>query len=251
MARARSPLTAGVNRNVNLAITAEGFFERLTLLRDPAVTRFSLWPREHETGLNETATCDLVYGGIDRTVRTMIRIDPGVSEAYVVPTEQIRRDPRAMNVIQQAADGITDATRGEMRIIVTDEAPPGAVVFEFLIDPNVLVDAVGQARWRFRGFSIIGGTATFDSIERVRTSTPPHELGHLYGFLHTNGTKDIMNTFRRRGTVERYSPREQLAMRLVLQRPPRNAFPDNDRDVVDARTLRTGAYWEAVIRCPH
>ena len=207
------------------------------LLRNAGETRFTLWPREHENGL-------------DGTLRGSIRIDPAVTEAYVVPTEQIQRDSRAMSIIHAAADDITDATRGEMRMIVAGEAPPGAVVFEFLIDPNVLVDAVGQARWRFRGFAIIGGTATFDSIERVRTSTTPHELGHLFGFTHTNGTKDIMNTFRRRGTVESFSEREKLLMRLLLRRPPRNQFPDNDRDVADARTLST-EYWEAVIRCQH
>ena len=221
--RGRVTLTTGVNANVNLGITAEGFLERRTLLRNAGETRFRLWPREHENGLNETVTRDLVYGGIDGTLRGSIRIDPGVSEAYVVPTEQIRRDSRAMSIINAAADDINDATRGEMRMIVADEAPPGAVVFEFLIDPNVLVDAVGEARWRFRGFAIIGGTATFDSIERVRTSTTPHELGHLFGFTHTNGTKDIMNTFRRRGTVESFSEREKLSMRLLLQRPPRKS----------------------------
>ena len=39
-------------------------------------------------------------------------------------------------------------------------------------------------------------------------------------------------------------------MRLVLQRRPRNEFPDNDRDARDARTLRAaGDYWEAGINC--
>ena len=60
-----------------------------------------------------------------------------------------------------------------------------------------------------------------------------------------------MNTFRRRGTVESFSIREALAMRLLLQRPPRNEFPDNDRAVTDARTLSAGPYWEDVIRCRH
>lgn len=107
----------------------------------------------------------------------MIRIDPRVSEAYVVVSEQIRRHARAMRVVNDAADSITNAARGRMRFIV-------------------------EARRTFRGFAIIGGSAVFDSIFRVRTSTTYHELGHLYGFSHTNGTKDIMNTFRRRGTVE-------------------------------------------------
>ncbi len=247
----RVTLSTGVNRNVNLSVIAEGFLERRTLLRTADQTRFTLWPREHESGITETGTRDLVYGGIDGMVRGMIRIDPRVSEAYVVVSEQIRRDARAMRVVNDAADSITDATRGEMRFIVANEAPPDAVVFDFVVDPNELVDAVAQVTRRFRGFAIIGGSAVFDSIDRLRTSTTYHELGHLYGFSHTNGTKDIMNTFRRRGTVESFSIREALAMRLLLQRPPRNEFPDNDRAVTDARTLSAGPYWEDVIRCQH
>ena len=53
----RVTLTTGVNANVNLGITAEGFLERRTLLRDAGETRFTLWPREHENGLSPATSC--------------------------------------------------------------------------------------------------------------------------------------------------------------------------------------------------
>ena len=36
--------------------------------------------------------------------------------------------------------------------------------------------------------------------------------------------------------VAHFSARERLLMRLMMLRPPRNTFPDNDRDVVVSGT---------------
>ncbi len=127
------------------------------------------------------------------------------------------------------------------------------MVFDLEVDPNHpdVVGFAAVALREFQGFSIVGGSAIFDSIERVRTSTTPHELGHLYGLGHTSGTKDVMNTFRRRGTIERFHPREEVTMRLMLQRLPRNEFPDGDRNVRTPSALMAGEARVSVVRCPY
>ena len=203
-------------------------------------------------GLNEEFTRDIVYNGLG-TLRGMIRISLGESEAYVVPSSEIRADFRAIQAVNAAADNISKAARGELPFIVTNRAPSGAVVFDLVVDSNDpdVVDFAAVVRRRGVGFAIVGGTAVFDSIERVSTSTTPHELGHLFGLSNTNGTKDVMNTFRRRGTVERFSGREELTMRLMLQRLPRNEFPDNDRNVPTASALMAGREWVSVVRCQY
>ena len=246
-------LSSGVGRDTRLDIIAEGFLDRRTLLGMPDTTRLTLWPRDHANSLNEEFTRAIVYGNGDGTVRGMIRIPLGESAAYVVPSSQIRADLRAMRAVNAAADNIGKATRGELLFVVTDNPPPGAVVFDMVVDPNDpdMVGAAAIAKRRFQGFGIVGGTAIFDSIERVRTSTTPHELGHMFGLGHSDGTKDIMNTFRRRGTVERFSGREELTMRLMLQRLPRNEFPDNDRNVRTPSSLMAGEGWVSVVRCQY
>jgi hypothetical protein len=247
----RVSLSQGCDRESLLDIVADGFLNRQTLLRTPDNTRFTLWPNESHspTSLSERFTRELVYEWWNGTPRRMIRIDPTATEVYVVPSDQIRADTRAMATVNAAANNITEATRGELPFIVADIAPPGAAVFELVVDPNdpdlVDANAAGIAKRRLSGFAIVGGTAVFDSIERVRTSTTPHELGHLFGLGHTDGPVDMMSI--RRGKVERFSRREELAMYLMLQRPPGNEFPDNDRNVMDPLALTTGEEWISVI----
>lgn len=147
----------------------------------------------------------------------------------------------------------SDVTRGEIQFSVADRAPPDAVVFELVIDPGdpAIVNAVAAAKRDVRNWAITGGTVVYVTLGTVRTSTTLHELGHMFGLAHSSNSEDVMRTgrFRRIG-VEQFSDREVLAMRLMLERPPGNQKPDNDRNA-SVSTLRTpGATWVSVIACP-
>lgn len=238
-------------RDSTLDILHPEFLDRQTRLRDPAATtRYPLWPRTSPTGLDETSTFELVYGVSERR-RPMMRIVSGTSEAYIVPSPAIRRDARSMDKIRETADVMTGITHGEIQFIVAEEAPEGAVVFELVIAPGdpAIVDSVAAAKRRLRNWAITGGTVVYAVIGTVRTSTTPHELGHMFGLAHSTSVDDVMHGSRRSNRTEGFSAREALMMRLMLKRPAGNEMPDNDRGG-SASTLRApGKSWTSVVVC--
>ena len=141
-ATGRLTLSTGVERDTRLDIAAHGFLDRETLLRTPDSTRLTLWPREHSSAITEEFTRNIVYGG-PGALHGLIRLPLGESDAYVVPSQQIRNDVRAIRAVNTAAANFGKATRGELRFIVTERPPSGAVVFDLEVDPNH-PDVVGQ-----------------------------------------------------------------------------------------------------------
>lgn len=66
-----------------------------------------------------------------------------------------------------------------------------------------------------------GGVLTFPSLVR-------HELGHAFGYFHTDSRDDLMGTGTFRTCNQAASPRERLAASIAYARPVGNTDPDVD-----------------------
>ena len=89
-------------------------------------------------------------------------------------------------------------------------------------------------RRQFNGAVIVGATTVYKRLGAASSlGVVMHELAHAFGLSHSlDSSRDVMGP----GPDDKvdYSDREKLVMRLMLQRPPGNQFPDNDRSVANA-----------------
>lgn len=212
---------------------AEGFFLRRTLARSG---RLSLWPTASPTGIDVEFTARLVYNcpaadcpsGGEPLLRVAER------DVFVVPSEPIRDDALAWASHETAADRLTAATLGAVRFTAVASAPASAIVVSTLVDPAdpdlLALRAAAVARRRFTdGAAIAGATIVFRSLDLARRAPlVMHELGHAFGLGHSPRTGDVMWNGPELYAARDYSPREKLAMDLMLQRGAGNHFPDSD-----------------------
>ena len=178
----------------------------------------------------------------------MFRLPSGTREIFIVPEERIRNDPAAMRTVEGGAALFAAITGGALRFTVAEQAPAGALSFPLTINPGDtrLVGAVAVASRQVRNSAIQGGEVVFATLGTVRTSTTVHELGHVFGLEHSRDGADVMSPGRAsRVGVEEFSDREQLVIRMMMQRPPGNARPDNDRNASSAQSTTT----VSTIRC--
>jgi hypothetical protein len=221
---------------------AEGrFLVRQTSLRQ-SEARFTLWPRNSPTGLDEAFTKGMVYVFFSQQ---LVRFSPETTRVSIVPSPDIQADPRAMDAHVAGAAGMTVATGGAITFVVDPAASTGARV-RMEIDPQDPIIQGGAAAITYRsaaGSVVTGGRIVYQTVAYARGPLlVQHELGHLFGMVHSTDPGDLMykNIY-----VSGFSAREQLLVRLVLQRRPGNQFPDNDRILALA-----GAQHETVIACP-
>jgi hypothetical protein len=212
---------------------AAGFLLRETYVRSGDQTAFTLWPRTSPTGLDEDFTKAVVYtpalcptqalGG-----RGLFRLDPSTTHVTVVLDSTLQT--AADEAKHLAAIGlINDALAGAIVYsLSTVAADPEGVEFRATVGGS----ACGDGKAAFVSLradgplgTITGGTIFYCS-QSYSSRTVLHELGHTYGFQHSASPSDVM--FCAGGNTV-FSPREELAMRLIRQRPGFNAWPDDDR----------------------
>jgi hypothetical protein len=231
-------------------VTAAGYLDRLTRLRsrDP----ISLWPRQSPTGLEENFSARIVYTGSTSDQSTfapsgMIRLADTTRVVAIVPSPDVEADARGLPYLQEGARRVAVAHGGKFAFVVGTNPPAGAVRFDAIrdrSDPTCSDLVLAFVRWRLSGFTIVGGTINFCRVDGLRAlGTVTHELGHVFGLRHSISDSDLMYPFN--SGPEDFSPREALVMRLMLQRPPSNAYPDTDRHLVS-----TAGASSAVIACP-
>ena len=240
--------------SAELDIEATGYLERQTAVSS---NRLTLWPRLSPTGLDEEATARIVYGcgaaGCTTGAEVLVRLPRGT--AVLVPSAEIQADPGAMQVLEEGARRLSEATLGNVAFELATAPRPDAVsvpVSVDLRDPVILAQGAGAVtRRELSGASeIVRASVAFRSLDLVRRlPLVQHELGHVFGLAHSGRASDIMWTGPEIYSLGDYSARERLAIGLMLQRVPGNRLPDDDRAALTART--TALPRISVIACPN
>jgi hypothetical protein len=92
---------------------------------------------------------------------------------------------------------------------------------------------------------------TPDQPAPIVTPTPgtnpgEQELGHALGLQHSTVPSDMMYYAARMDATGLFTENERLSIRLLLQRKPRNRYPDNDRGSVAAGSSSVGSASETL-----
>ncbi len=242
----RAALAAAAPFHATVEIDAEGFLPRRTALRDAAAPVFTLWPGHSHTGLDADYTGWIVYTAATshdapHGAQALQRLPPTARQAFVLPSEELRRDALAWTAHEEAVRMVNEALGGRFTYALASQRS-GGVVFETKLDArnahcNGSVRAVTAAT--LRGDEITGGTVVFCTLEAARSFTVAHELGHTFGLQHSPHGAEIMYGWFLPHHPAGFSPREALAMSLMLQRDAGNRFPDSDRTATTSGERRT------------
>jgi hypothetical protein len=245
-ARGELVLQSAVAPLAPVDVEAAGYLPRQTTLRSS--TRFSLWPSASATGLDADYSGWLVYTSAfspdaAHGSSALQRPPLGTTQASVVPSAELLRDPQAREAHENAVRVLNDALAGRFRYELVEQRP-GGLVFETKLDPKSphCKERVRAATvTNLAGSEVQGGTVTFCTLEAARSFTVAHELGHTFGLQHSQLAAEIMHGWYLPHSPTAFSPREALAMTLMLQRGAGNRFPDTDRLGASASQARRTA----------
>ena len=236
-AAGRITLQERVPLRSEVGVVAPGMLERHTLVRDPAMTSFALWPTSSATGMNEGYTQAIVYtsGGDLSPLRRLMH---GTTRVAVVLSADLQTDAEAVAAHQEAADRMTAASGGGVIYALATQAPTSGVWVEaklgngdqYCDQENILAY---EQDFTSNG-EIVRARIVYCDYRVPRTSTVSHEMGHTFGLGHSPDKAELMYAYYNgHGGVD-FSARESLEMRLMLQRPAGNVFPDDDRTAAAA-----------------
>jgi hypothetical protein len=212
----------------HVSVEAAGFLKRETLIRNSVDTVLTLWPLEDTFGVY---TRTLVYGFVGPPLQ---RFAPSTRRVSIVPNQEfLTADPDGLEAHEYVAERMTAATAGQIEFVV-EEHPSGDVVVssDLLPDPCDTFSVACAERKR-DGNYIVGGRIMISSLRTGgdRRNVILHEMGHIYGLLHSpsSAREDVMSVLPT--AVLDFSSSELRTMRMMLQRLAGTVFPDDDTHV--------------------
>ncbi len=232
-------------------VVAPGFLDRQTLFRTENRAVLTLWPRNSPVGLDENFTAVLVYtnpsDGASTGGRAMTRHRASTTLVSIVLSAGLAQDQESVRWHQLAADTLNTAIEGRLIYRVVTERPTSGVVVDVSYEPSNsnCGGFRGFTSWRTSVGEITGATIVYCVSDAPRTGTVVHEIGHTFGLGHSPDTRDVMYFSFVRGRSEVFTPKEGLAMKLMMGRPAGTRFPDNDRET-SGLSAESG---EHTIRC--
>ncbi len=219
-------------------ILAPETLDRQTLLRNRASLRLTLWPRSSSTtGLDEHTTATLVYTltGEDAVLGAASMRRPlfGQQTVTVTLSAELQADPEAVAAHEAGVALLTAATGGQVSYLL---GPPSGNTSSLSIlarydpsDTGCGKTIRGFAENNVRNGEVVSTRIVYCVPDAPKSSTVHHELGHAFGLRHSPHPEDLMYRFFTSRRRTGFSPRETLAMSLMLQRRGENRFPDDDR----------------------
>lgn len=193
----------------------------------------SLWPRDDQ--YPEAYVRALLYQRAYQTRETALGPDGRLRRVVapvvtVVPDPPLWADNGVRAAHEQAAAEITAATGGRVTFVVA--AAGGTLPSVRAHIDTALPPGDALAYRDLRGDTIVGGRVAFGSPDVARSARfVAHELGHVLGLEHSIVPTDVMYFAVDRGRGPSFSANERRTIRLLMQRPPGNRFPDTDATV--------------------
>jgi hypothetical protein len=234
-------LSSDAPLGASIDIVHPAYLDRQSTVRTGTASRFALWPRANGSGLSEHYTATIVYTAVaDPPAPTggdaLARLPRGTATVVIVPSSEVLADVLAMDAHQRAVSAIVEATGGAVSYTLAASRPASGLVVTTRVDPDASRcregDVRGYTRSTYEGLELRSAEIVFCDVNVSRSSTVGHELGHTFGLRHSPDDRDLMFQRFVPGRATTFGPRESLVMRLMLDRPPGNRFPDNDRGAV-------------------
>ncbi|MEK7110255.1 MAG: M57 family metalloprotease, partial [Patescibacteria group bacterium] len=141
------------------------------------------------------------------------------------------------------------ASQGISLRAVLEGSASSANSIRFHIDPNDPLVAGGEF-WGATsnnidsaGFITGGGRIVFYHMQAVR-SVSAHELGHAFGFWHSNNPSDVMYLG---SPMISFTDIEVYVAGAMLRREPKTSWVDADPGTVGAASLSGAAHTETIV----